>query len=120
MIDVTMTPSIIGVSSRPLTVAEAPCTVCWYSGRNVIAPNIARPTRKLRAATREKFRIRNRCSGSIGSTARDSAHRNAATAATPTRARPMISGEPHAYSLPPQVVTSTIAVAATASRAAPR
>ena len=46
-IEVTVTPSIIGVSIRPLTVGDAPCTVCWYSGRNVIAPNMARPVRKV-------------------------------------------------------------------------
>ena len=27
--DVIITPTIIGVSSRPLMVGEAPCTVCW-------------------------------------------------------------------------------------------
>ena len=27
--EVTMEPTISGVISRPLTVGEAPCTVCW-------------------------------------------------------------------------------------------
>ena len=46
-IEVTVTPSIIGVSISPLKVGDAPCTVCWYSGRNVIAPNMARPVRNV-------------------------------------------------------------------------
>jgi len=120
MIEVTITPTIIGVSSRPLTVADAPCTVCWYSGRKVNAPNIARPTRKLSPATSEKFRLRNRRSGSIGSVALASTSRNATVAATATAPRPMIRPDPQAYCVPPQVDTSTIAVAATASSAAPR
>jgi hypothetical protein len=49
--EVIITPTIMGVSSRPLTVGEAPCTVCWYSGRKVIAPNMARPARKLSPLT---------------------------------------------------------------------
>ena len=69
-IEVTVTPSIIGVSARPLTVGDSPCTVCWNSGRNVIAPNMARPVRKVIAIDREKFRLRKTCSGSIGSAAR--------------------------------------------------
>ena len=28
-IEVTVTPSIIGVSISPLKVGDAPCTVCW-------------------------------------------------------------------------------------------
>ena len=48
-IEVTVTPSIIGVSISPLRVGDAPCTVCWYSGRNVSAPNMARPVRKVSA-----------------------------------------------------------------------
>ena len=68
-IDVTVTPSIIGVSIRPLTVGDSPCTVCWNSGRNVIAPNMARPVRNVITIAREKFRLRKTCSGSIGSAA---------------------------------------------------
>ena len=39
----TIAAIIIGISSRPLLVAEAPCTNCWYCGRNVMLPNIANP-----------------------------------------------------------------------------
>src|ERR1051326_7839586 len=42
-IEVTVTPTIIGVSISPLTVGDSPWTVCWNSGRKVIAPNMARP-----------------------------------------------------------------------------
>ena len=68
-IEVMVTPIIIGTSIRPLTVGDAPWTVCWYSGRNVIAPNMARPVRKVRAMVTEKFRFLNTCSGRIGSAA---------------------------------------------------
>ena len=112
--EVMVAPSIIGISSRPLTVGEACCTVCWYSGRNVIAPNIARPSRKLMLLASEKLRFLNTCIGRIGSTALFSTQMNAATDAIASAISDMIVGEPQAYWLPPQVVTSTIAVAPTA------
>ena len=107
IIEVIMTPTIMGVSSRPLTVGEAPCTVCWYSGRNVIAPNMASPARKLSPVTSAKFRFRKMCSGRIGSAARDSIMRNRATLTTASAPRPRICGEAHEYWLPPQVEMST-------------
>src|ERR1700721_4644031 len=66
-IEVIVTPIIIGVSASPLIVGDSPWTVCWYSGRNVIAPNIARPVRKVSAIVTEKFLFLNTCSGRIGS-----------------------------------------------------
>ena len=115
-IEVMVNPTIIGVSIRPLSVGEAPWTVCWYSGRNVIAPNMARPVRKVRAMVTEKFRFLNTCSGRIGSAARVWRYRNPAVAAAVSRARPMICPEPQRYSVPPQVASRISEVAATASR----
>ena len=68
----------------------------------------------------EKFRLRNTCSGRIGSAARASTMQNAAAAATASTASPMICADPQAYWVPPQVASRTSAVAATASMAAPR
>ena len=119
-IEVTVTPSIIGVSISPLTVGDAPCTVCWYSGRKVIAPNMARPVRNVIAIVSEKLPLRKTCSGSMGSAARVSVIKNPATAATVTSASPTISGEPQAYCVPPQVASRMSAVAATASSVPPR
>ncbi len=78
--EVTAEPTIIGVISRPLTVGLAPCTVCWYSGMNVIAPNSPRPTKNVSTIVRLKFLILNTCSGSIGSAARRSTAMNATKA----------------------------------------
>ena len=112
-------PSIIGSSSRPLLVADAPCTVCWYSGRKLIAPNIAKPSRKPIAETSAKLRLRNSPSDRIGSAARRSTKPNAISDATPSTSQAEDLPEPHAYSLPPQVVIRTSAVMPTESRPAP-
>ncbi len=119
-IEVTVTPSIIGVSISPLMVGDSPWTVCWYSGRNVSAPNMARPVRKVSAIVTEKFLLRKTCSGSIGSAARVSVTQNAIVAATVSRARPMICPDPQRYSVPPQVASRINDVAARASRPPPR
>ena len=116
---VTVEPSIIGISIRPLCVGDRCCTVCWYSGRNVSAPNSARPSRKLIAMATEKLRLRNTLSGRIGSAARASMTRNAAVETSPITASPMTCTEPHAYWVPPQVVIRMIAVAAMARATAP-
>ncbi len=119
-IEVMVTPIIIGVSASPLMVGDSPWTVCWYSGRNVIAPNMARPVRKVSAIVTEKFRFLNTCSGRIGSATRSSTTQNATVAATASRPSPMICAEAHRYSVPPQVASRTSEVAARASSAPPR
>ena len=116
----TVTPSIIGISISPLPTADRCCTVCWYSGRNVSAPSIATPSRKLIPVATEKLRFLNTCNGSTGSAARVSMYRNAAVAATATMARAMICPDSQRYWLPPQVVSKTTEVAAIASIPAPR
>ena len=119
-IEVTVTPSIIGVRARPLMVGDSPWTVCWYSGRNVSAPNMARPVRKVSAIVTEKFLLRKTCSGSIGSAALVSVTMNAIVAATVSRPRLMICPDPQRYSVPPQVASRINDVAARASRPPPR
>ena len=59
-----------GSSSRPDCVGETPRTICRYTGKNTIAPNIAKPMAKPMALDTEKIRLRNSRSGRIGSAAR--------------------------------------------------
>jgi hypothetical protein len=117
---VTVEPISSGISISPLSVADRCCTVCWYSGRKVSAPNMARPSRKLIAVTSEKFRLRNTCSGRTGSAARRSTAMNPAVATTAKAPRPMICADRHGYCVPPQVVSRTSEAAATASSIEPR
>src|SRR6266511_2110149 len=78
--EVTSRPAIRGSRSRPLLVAEAPWTVCWYSGRNVTAPKSAKPTTNPIPETRAKLRLVNSFSDRTGSAARRSTTANAAQA----------------------------------------
>ena len=71
-------------------------------------------------AISEKLRLRKMCSGRIGSAAFVSTKRKPTSEATPMPMSSMITAEPQAYSVPPQVVTSTSALMPTVSRAAPR
>ena len=43
-IEVMSSPAIRGRISRPEVVGDAPLTTWKYSGKNVIAPNMAKPT----------------------------------------------------------------------------
>ncbi len=117
--ETTMAAAIIGSSRRPELVAEAPWTVCWNRGRKLIAPNIAKPSRKPISEMRVKLRFLNTCSGMIGSATRRSTGMKAAKVTTATATSPRICQEPQAYWLPPQVVMSTSAVMPTPSRPAP-
>ncbi len=119
-IETTSIAPSIGRSSSPELVADAPCTDCWYSGRNSVAPNITKPVMKPITDMRVKLRLRKMCSGMTGSAARVCTNTKPTSAATPIPVSSMIIAEPQAYSVPPQVVTSTIAVMPTVSRAAPR
>lgn len=110
----------IGRSSSPELVAEAPCTDCWNSGRKSTAPNITKPATKPTIDMSVKLRLRKMCNGMIGSAAFVSTKTKPTREATPRAMSSMITAEPQAYSEPPQVVTSTIAVMPTVSSAAPR
>ena len=119
-IETTSIDSSIGSRSRPELVAEAPWTDCWNSGRKSTAPNITKPARKPITDISVKLRLRKMCSGMIGSAALVSTKKKPVSAATPIAISSMITAESQAYSVPPQVVTSTIDVMPTVSSAAPR
>ena len=85
----------------------------------MIAPNIAMPMVAPMALETLKTLERNSVSGTIGSGARVSCQTNAASSTTPATPSPMISGEPQAYSVPPQVVSRISAPTPPVSRVAP-
>ena len=80
---------------------------------------MAKPSRNPITEISAKLRLANRLSGRIGSGTRRSTTANAPSASAASTARPRICGEIQSYSLPPHVVTSTIAVMPTDSSAAP-
>ena len=61
----------------------------------MIAPKNPNAARNIAATETEKFRIRNRASGTIGSAARDSIHRKTTPIASPARIRPPTAGSAH-------------------------
>jgi hypothetical protein len=69
-------------------------TICRYRGRNVIAPNMAKPTTKPTAALAENTRLENRCRGITGSRARRSATAKPTMNITPATPSKMIGAEP--------------------------
>ncbi len=105
-IDVISRPATIGRVRRPDVVAETPSTNCMNVGRNVSAPSIAKPTMKPRMQQTVNTGLANSRIGRIGSAARVSTQTKTASAAAEPTNRPMITGEPHAYSPPPQLVAS--------------
>lgn len=119
-IDAINRPITMGKVRTPEMVAESPSTYCRYVGRNVIAPSIAKPTMKLRIEQTVNTGLRNRCIGSIGCLARVSTQQNSPSATMPPTKSPMMTPEPHAYSLPPQLVARIRALAPTATSAMPR
>lgn len=118
--ETTIIDSSIGRSSRPELVADAPWTDCWNSGRKSTAPNITKPDMKPTTDISVKLRLRKMCSGMIGSAAFVSTKRKPTSETTPIAMSSMITAESQAYSEPPQVVTSTIAVMPRVSSPAPR
>ena len=76
--DATIIASIIGVSARPASVADLPCTTWTKSGRNEITPNMVRVLRPPMTVAARSAEMRNRSSGIIGSAVRCSMVRNAA------------------------------------------
>jgi hypothetical protein len=79
-------PSINGRIRRPETVGLTPFTFCRNRGRNVNAPNIAKPITKPIALAAEKTRTVKRCSGITGSAATRSTNTNPTAIMTPTAA----------------------------------
>lgn len=48
-VDTSTTGTIIGSISSPELVADAPCTVCWNSGRYRPPPNMTTPATRIMA-----------------------------------------------------------------------
>jgi hypothetical protein len=86
----------------------------------MIAPNIAIPIVKPIALETLKMLERKRVSGITGSAARACLHTKRTSSATPATPSPAIVAEPHAYWLPPQVVSKISAPTPPVSRPAPR
>src|SRR3954464_4325199 len=118
-IDVVSTPSIIGTSRSPEPVGVAASTVWKYSGRNVTAPNSAKPTISDSTPATENTRSRHSAGGRIGSGARRSANTKTVSATTPKPPTITVGDEPQAQVVPPSDVTSTTPLRPAASSAAP-
>ena len=84
-----------------------------------MAPYMATPTIRLTAVAILNIGSRNSRSGRVGSVTRLSTATNAASSTVVTTPRPTMTPELHAYSAPPQVVTSTNAEIAPDSNAMP-
>lgn len=105
-VEVMSRPATMGRVRKPDSVADTPSTNCMNVGRNVSAPSIAKPTMNDSTQHTVNTGLRNRRIGRIGSAARVSARTNSTSAVIEPMNRPMIIGEVHAYSPPPQLVAS--------------
>ena len=115
----TVAASSSGRSRKPDCVALAPVTTCRNTGMNTTTAKNASVVRNSVAETTVKTGMRNSRSGRIGSLARRSRAIHPASSVAPAAASPTISADPHAYSRPPHVVTSSTHVSAPASSPAP-
>ena len=89
--------SIMGVSTRPASVADERSTTTTKSGRNETIANITMPSgTPMTLAPRATRGTRKRPSGISGSVARRSATTNATNSTTLAIKAPTITGEPHA------------------------
>ncbi len=107
IVDETSRPTIIGMVSRPDWVGVLPRASCMYWLRNTDVPNRATPTAMLATTDRTSVRFRNRCSGMIGSLARDSTQ---IAAASVTREPPTIAAvchEAQSNDVPAKVIQSS-------------
>ena len=118
-IEVRSRPPITGSSASPEAVGESPRTVCWNSGRNVSAPNSAKPTTIPTALVTTKTRLRKSAGGRIGSAARRSTNTSATRQSTPRTPSATISIESQSNEFPPSVVSRMIALSPVASRTVP-
>src|SRR6201992_1161 len=119
-IEVRSRPSTIGSRYTPEIVGETACTTCRNNGREDSAPNIAKPAASPIAAETEKTEFLNSRSGRTGSAGRRAEKYQATSISTERATSPMMTGEDHAYVVPPHEVASTTAVANAASVVAPR
>jgi hypothetical protein len=91
-----------------------------YSGMNITMPRKAMLITNEASAVMRNVRIRNKCSGRIGSTACASTHRKIVSPTAPATNRPMMQGESHGYDVPPSVSARRSAAAVITTSAAPR
>lgn len=117
--EVTNNPTTSGNVRTPDTVADTPSTYCRYAGKYVIAPSIANPTMKLSTEHTVKIRLLNRFIGSIGSAARRSTATKFTSSTTASTNNPMITGDVHGYSCPPNSNPRISADTPTATSAIP-
>src|SRR6266536_3780626 len=91
----TTMPIVIGSSTVPLSVADAPITPCTHSGVNRITENMPTPINALIVSVTTTVRFLSKFGGSIGSAARRSAYTNALSPSTVTISSPTIGAEVH-------------------------
>ncbi len=116
--EVTMMPSMSGVSSRPAFVGLLPRTICRYSGRITRAPNIAAPTSRATALLVLKTLLRKTRSGRIAaSPIRPSQGTNDTRAASVSAVRPSVRPEPQPHSRPFSATSSSGTIAVVSSAA---
>src|SRR5215813_12835747 len=108
--DDTVTPIINGISSRPDFVADEPVTAWRNSGRNASDEYSADPTQNSSTMATAKIGLRNSRIGRMGSLALVSHQQKATVKMSAMAPRPRMGNDAHWYCLPPQVVSSTMAV----------
>ena len=96
-------PSISGKIRKPDAVGLMPFTFCMNKGRNVSAPNMAKPMTKPMALAAVKTRTRKSESGMTGSAAARSARTKATARTTPTVAQATLGTDPQAHEIPPRL-----------------
>jgi hypothetical protein len=89
-------PSIIGTSSNPASVGDAPVVVCRKSGTNTVIANSAAVVRKSVALATATVRVDSSAKGTIGLGARRSRRTSAPASASARASSAMIVAEPQA------------------------
>ncbi len=87
-------PTIVGIMTMPLLVADCPRTNWKKRGMKMITPNIPMPMPNRAVTETATTRSRKMCRGMIGSLARDSATRKTTSITADAASDPMTCGEP--------------------------
>ena len=111
--------AVHGSVSRPDSSGERPCTVWKNCDRKKIDPKTPKNIANDTALVAEKARLRKKRSGSIGSGARRSQSRNAASSATPAVIEPTTIGFVHPSS-PARTIPSTSPISPAPASTSPR
>lgn len=119
-VDATNVPTIIGMVSRPDSVAVLPRATCMYWLRKTAVPNIATPTATLARTARTNVRFLNRCSGMMGSTALFSTRTAATRASSDPITMTALCHETHSKLLPANVTHSSRVETPTLMSSAPQ